>query len=84
VLDPKSVADSICKIETELCYLHGLLAAEERGVAALQSGEAPSQQPQHAILLARRYIRKFPASLTLRQVMNGFINWLQAKQHAVR
>ena len=36
MLDPKSVADSICKIETELCYLHGLLAAEELGVAALQ------------------------------------------------
>jgi len=44
VLDPKKVADSVCKIETELCYLHGLLAAEECGVAALQSGEAPSQQ----------------------------------------
>ena len=44
MLDPKSVADSICKIETELCYLHGLLAAEERRVAALQSGEAPNQQ----------------------------------------
>lgn len=44
MLDPKKVANSICKIETELCFLHGLLAAEEHGVSALQSGEAPSQR----------------------------------------
>jgi len=44
VLNPKSVADSVCKIETELCYLHGLLAAEELGTIVKQSGEAPNQQ----------------------------------------
>lgn len=44
MLNPKSVADSFCKIETELCYLHGLLAAEERGTIAKKSGEAPNQQ----------------------------------------
>ena len=44
MLNPKSVADSVCKIETELCYLHGLLAAEELGTIVKQSGEAPNQQ----------------------------------------
>lgn len=44
MLDTDKVSKAVCDIETQICYLHGLLAAEELGVAALQSGEAPSQQ----------------------------------------
>jgi len=37
MLDPNKVSKSICRIESEICFLHGLLAAEERGVSALQT-----------------------------------------------
>ena len=56
MLNPKSVADSVCKIETELCYLHGLLAAEELGTIVKQSGEAPNQQLKQAIALLNRWM----------------------------
>ena len=37
MLDSNKVSKSICRIESEICFLHSLLAAEERGVAALQT-----------------------------------------------
>jgi hypothetical protein len=38
VLDPKKVSKSVCDIETQICYIHGLLAAEEQGAPTVQTG----------------------------------------------
>ena len=63
---------------TEACEL------SIKALEALEAVDNSAQQPQHAIFLAREYVQAYPVSITLRQVMDGFIEWLQAKQHAVR
>jgi len=35
-----------------------------------------------AIALAKWYIKAYPASLTLKQVMSGFVEWVEQQHHA--
>lgn len=42
MLDTKKVSKSICSIESEICFLHGLLAAEERGAIDKQTTNTQS------------------------------------------